>query len=252
MTSGQTEERGWQRSGNRPQSDTTHLLLIDPDPLLQEMIETGLRLFNPSFVVLKADNPEAALPLLRRHKIEVVITELEFPKAPGRTQKSGLDLLLSLETLSPQLPVIVLTEAALDDFRDLLHARAFLAKPPDMDSLLHQVNQLVQENRESILRGISLESFLQVLEVERKTCTLTITSGHRVGRLYVHEGILIHAETEHFEAKAAAFAILSWPDYSIKIVEKCDAEPTITDRLNAILMEWCVNKDHGQLAGEPS
>lgn len=231
-------------------SQSTHLLLVDPDPLLQEMVETGLRLFNPGFVVLKADDPEAALDLLRRYKVEVVITELEFPQSAAK--KRGIELLLDLETLSPQVPVIVLTEASLDEFRDLLRARAFLAKPPDMDSLLHKVHQLVQESRESILRGISLESFLQVLEVERKTCTLTITSGHRVGRLYVHEGILIHAETEHFESKAAAFAILSWPDYSIKIVEKCDALPTITDRLNAILMEWCVNKDHGLLTSEPS
>jgi len=229
-------------------SEPTHLLLVDPDPLLQEMIETGLRLFNPSFVVLKADSPEMALLLLHRYKVELVITELEFP----RSGKRGIELLLDLETLSPRLPVIVLTEASLDDFRELLRARAFLAKPPDMDSLLHKVHQLVQESRESILRGISLESFLQVLEVERKTCTLTITSGHLVGRLYVHDGTLIHAETERYESKAAAFAMLSWPDYSIKIVEKCDVQPTITDRLNAILMEWCVNKDHGLLHGEPS
>lgn len=228
-------------------NDAIHVLLVDPDPLLQEMVETGLRLYNPSFLVLKADDPESALWMLRRYKVEVVITELEFPPARGR----GLDLLLDLETLAPRLPVIVLSEAPLEDFRNLLRARAFLAKPPDMDALLHRVNQLVQENRESILRGISLESFLQVLEVERKTCTLTITSGRKVGRLFVHEGVLIHAETENFESKAAAFAILSWPDYSIKIVEKCDAEPTITDRLNAILMEWCVNKDHGLLASEP-
>jgi CheY-like chemotaxis protein len=229
-----------------------HLLVVDPDPLLQEMVESGLRLFNPSFVVHKAENPAAALALLRRHKIEVLITELDFPpasEAPGR--QGGIDLLLELERLLPQLPVIVLTEAALDELRDLLHARAFLAKPPDMDSLLHKVNQLVQESRESILRGISLESFLQVLEVEKKTCTLTVTAGHRVGRLYIHDGLLIHAETENFESKAAAFAMLSWPDYSIRIVEKCDATPTITDRLNAILMEWCVEKDHGLLAGEP-
>ncbi len=56
----------------------THLLLVDPDPLLQEMVETGLRLFNPSFVVLKAEGPEQALALLRRQKVEVVITELDF------------------------------------------------------------------------------------------------------------------------------------------------------------------------------
>lgn len=241
-------------------AETLFILMIDPDTLLQEMIESGLRLFNPAFVVLKAADPEAALPLLQGYKIEAVLTELEFGPPSGPTSKfsgslvRGRALLEELGRIAPRLPVIVLTEAPLARLPAGLPVAAVLGKPPDLDGLLRRINQLVQENRESILRGISLESFLQVLEVERKTCTLTISAPgpgaeggtrERIGRLYVHAGKLIHAETDDHEAKAAAFAMLSWPDYSIKIVEKCDAQPTITERLNAILMEWCVNKDHG-------
>jgi DNA-binding response OmpR family regulator len=224
-------------------TEATYILLVEPDPFLREMIEAGFRLFNPAFSLVKAENPETALILLRRYKIEAVITELEFPES----RKRGVELLLELEEYSPQLPVIILTEASWKDFQGLVKAYAFIAKPPDMDLLLRQVNQAVQENRESILRGISLESFLQVLEVERKTCTLTVTSHQLVGRMYIHEGKLIHAETDLFESKAAAFAMLSWPDYSIKIIERCDAKPTIAERLNAILMEWCVQRDHGMI-----
>lgn len=219
------------------------ILLIDPDTLLQEMIESGLRLFHPGIEVLKAQNPEVALQLLNERKVEAIITELEFT---GSTRPGRL-FLEELAKALPQLPIIVLTDAPFHEFPGSLRAAAVLAKPPELDLLLRRVDQLVRENRESILRGISLESFLQVLEVERKTCTLTVTSQNQVGKLYVFEGKLIHAETNDHAAKAAAFAMLSWPDYSIKIVEKCDAQPTITERLNAILMEWCVNKDHGLL-----
>lgn len=231
-------------------AETLFILMIDPDALLQEMIESGLRLFNPGFVVLKAADPESALPLLQGYKVEAVIAELLL----GGSLERGRRLLDELARIAPRVPVLVLTEAPLDRLPLELRAAAVLGKPPDLDSLLRRVHQLVQENRESILRGISLESFLQVLEVERKTCTLTISAPgmgslgggrERVGRLYIHDGKLIHAETDDHEAKAAAFAMLSWPDYSIKIIEKCDAQPTITERLNAILMEWCVNKDHG-------
>ncbi|MEM1202187.1 MAG: DUF4388 domain-containing protein [Acidobacteriota bacterium] len=222
-------------------SQTTYILLVDPDLFLQEMVESGFHLFNPEWTLLRAENPETAQLLLRRYDVSVVITEIEFPDARTR----GVEFLLTLEDYSPHLPVVILTEAPAEDFQALVKASAFITKPPDMDYLLRKVNQLVQENKESMLRGISLESFLQVLEVEKKTCTLTLSAGDRRGRLYVHGGELIHAETEHFESKAAAFAMLSWQDYSIKIIEKCDAKPTITERLNAILMEWCVQKDHG-------
>lgn len=221
-------------------AEGTFILVVDSDPMLQEMIEAGLRLFNPEYQVVRAENPETALLQLRRYAVTLVITDLEFPNA----RQKGIEFLLDLEEFSPQLPVIILTEASAQDFEGLVRAEAFIAKPPDMDHLLSKVHHVVQENKESILRGISLESFLQVLEVERKTCTLTITSGQHNGRLFIDEGELIHAETDHLESKAAAFAMLSWPDYRIKIIERCHARPTITERLNSILMEWCVEKDH--------
>lgn len=224
-----------------------YILVVDSDPFLQEMIEAGFRLFNPRFVIIQADNPDSALLLLHRYDVEVVVTEIRFPGS----RKSGSQLLLDLEEYAPQLPVIILSDAEEEEFCGLVRAEAFIAKPPDMDGLLKTVNRVIQQNRASVLRGISLESFLQILQVEGKTCTLKVTSGDLVGRLYIHRGDLIHAETDRFESKAAAFAMLSWPDYSITIIERCEAKPTITDRLNAILMEWCVKKDHAAL-GRPA
>ncbi|MCG8457653.1 MAG: DUF4388 domain-containing protein [Holophagales bacterium] len=222
-------------------SQSTFLLVVDPDPFFQEMVESGLKLHDPALAVLTADDPDDARTLLQRCEVDAIVTEVDFPSSHG----AGLRFLLEIRKVSPQMPVVVVTERSADAVPEDLPADAVIAKPPDMDFLLRKIDQVLRERRESILRGISLESFLQVLEVEKKTCTLTITSGQKVGRLYVHDGELIHAETDRFESKAAAFAMLSWPDYSIKITEKCDAEPTITERLNAILMEWCVNKDHG-------
>ena len=223
-------------------ADGTRVLMVEPDPFLREMVEAGIRLYNPSFGISHAENPETALLLLRRYEISLVLTEIHFPDAEIR----GAEFLLQLKEHAPQLPVILLTEnTAVEDFLHLTNISSVVGKPPDMDQLLRTINQVVQENRESILRGISLESFLQILEVERKTCTLTIRSGYQTGRLFIHDGELIHAETGELKSKAAAFAMLSWPDYSIKITERCDAQPTIAERLNSILMEYCVQKDHG-------
>lgn len=223
-------------------ADVTPILLVDPDPFLQEIIESGFKLFNPEWKILKADNPASALLILGKQKVELVITEVDFPDA----HKTGIDFLADIADFSPQMPIIVLSEVAPEEIRGLTNSEVFINKPPDMDYLIGKAHRTIQKRRESVLRGISLQSFLQMLEVERKTCTLIITTDdHRTGRLYIANGELIHAETDHFESKAAAFAMLSWQDYSIKIIEHCDAKPTIAERLNAILMEWCVHRDHG-------
>lgn len=227
-------------------TDSARILLVEPDPFLREMIEAGLHLYNPSFTLLQAESPATARLLLRRYEVSLVMTEIRFPKANRETTgMRGAEFLLRLKEHAPQLPVILLAEGNVEDYLHLSNVAAVVSKPPDMDNLLRTLTRVVQENRESILRGISLESFLQILEVERKTCTLTVRSRHLVGRLFIHEGELIHAETSELSSKAAAFAMLSWPDYTIKITEKCDAQPTITERLNSILMEYCVQKDHG-------
>lgn len=221
--------------------DRSVLLVVDEDSMMQEMIAQGFTLYDRRFEVLDARDPEMALAILERRSVHAVLTEIEFGGGamPGRT------FLDELEQRAPQVPVVLLTGADIEELRDLVKPVAIILKPPEMDYLLRKVDQIVHQSKESILRGISLESFLQVLEVERKTCTLTITSGPSIGRLYLHEGELIHAETGSLEGKEAVFAMLGWHEYSIKIRETCDAETTIQDRLNSILMEYCVQKDHG-------
>ncbi len=218
----------------------TVILIVDSDSFLQELLASGIRLHNPSYEILLTESPHSAFLLLQRHKVDLVVSEAVFPGSDR-----GVEFLLGLEEYSPGLPVIVLTETPTSELQKPISAETVISKPPDMDFLLRRIDRLVQQSRESILRGITLESFLQVLQVEQKTCTLTVITGRRIGHLYIDAGELIHAETGSRRSKAAVFAMLSWNDYSIKITESCDAEPTITERLNGILMDWCVHKDHG-------
>jgi len=223
------------------------ILSVDPDRFLQEMIESGFRLFQPDWTLLKADDPETGLFMLRRYEVDAVVTEIELSgTGDGGVGQTGAEFLGELERSHPDVPVFILTEAPAEEVQGLTTAD-FIAKPPDMDYLIGKVHRAVQRRRESVVRGISLESFLQMLEVERKSCTLTVTSGPRSGRLYVRGGALIHAEAGNRAGKTAAFAILSWTDYRFEILDECHAEPTITDGLSSILMEWCVQKDHGLL-----
>jgi hypothetical protein len=94
------------------------------------------------------------------------------------------------------------------------------------------------------LQGISLDSFLQMVQMEKTTCTLKVVSGKQKGVLYILEGNLISAETQGLESLEAACAIISWDNTVIEIENKCvKSEDEINQPLMHVLMEGLKLKD---------
>ncbi|MDW7773701.1 MAG: DUF4388 domain-containing protein [Desulfobulbaceae bacterium] len=60
--------------------------------------------------------------------------------------------------------------------------------------------------------GISLSSFLQMLEQEKKSCTLIVSSGEQQGSFYFDNGKLIDAQFGSKSGREAVYAILQWPN----------------------------------------
>jgi len=88
------------------------------------------------------------------------------------------------------------------------------------------------------LQGISLDSFLQMVQMEKTTCTLKVVSGKREGLLYILNGDLIAAETQDLQNMDAACAIISWDDTVIEIDNSCSkTENEINQPLMHVLME---------------
>jgi DNA-binding response OmpR family regulator len=83
----------------------THILLIEDDPRIREIVERGLGA--RGFVVSAAPDGETGLDLARELDVDLVLLDLLLP---GR---GGLDVLEEIRALKPRLPVIAVT--ALDD-----------------------------------------------------------------------------------------------------------------------------------------
>ena len=98
------------------------------------------------------------------------------------------------------------------------------------------------------IRGISLDSFLQMVQMEGKTCTLTVKTADEVGYLYFLKGDLIDAEAGEVKHKEAAALIISWNDPVIEIEEDCQKKTNnINQPLMNILMEGMKLKDDRKL-----
>ena len=118
-----------------------------------------------------------------------------------------------------------------------------LHKPIDVEVLLELIDTMTLAAQESVLNGISLENFLQMIEQERKTCTLRIISGYQMGYLYLREGRLIEARTGSLRHKEAALAILAWPNCTINITESCPVPAAMNISIHSLLVEWCIHRD---------
>jgi DNA-binding response OmpR family regulator len=221
---------------------TGNLLLVDPDDFLAEMIEHGLRLARPKWRVIVMRNPNEALALLERHsELDAILTEIVFDDSP----EEGKSFITEVGRRWPDVPIFVMTARDPDEMGGLDTAE-YIAKPPDMDFLVSRIDRAIRRQRESHVRGISLPTFLQILELERKSCTVFVSHAGRVGELYFREGRLIQARSGEREREEALFELLSMREHSLRVVDRCDAEAAIATPLASLLMEWSVREDHAQ------
>ena len=87
------------------------------------------------------------------------------------------------------------------------------------------------------IQGISLSSFLQIVQMDKTSCTLKIYSTDEVGFLWIHEGNLVAAETDHTNGLDAVYDIICWNDTVIVIDNTPAPDHNITTPLMTILME---------------
>ena len=121
-----------------------------------------------------------------------------------------------------------------------------------MNQLTKNIMDAVDGEVEGSIHSISLPSFLQLIEMENKTCTLTITpdNGSQSGKLYFVEGELFGAEVGDLENEEAAYRIIGWEKASILIHRTCRiTEQKIAQPLMKILMEGQRLKDEN--SGDP-
>lgn len=106
-------------------------------------------------------------------------------------------------------------------------------------------NQVVsEENPAGYINGIPVCSFVQVLELEKKTCTLLVSSDGTNGCLYLDKGVVLNAETGTLIGEEAAIQILGWENAQIKMIDDCaKKEKDIRSSLTRLILDAFRRKD---------
>jgi YesN/AraC family two-component response regulator len=190
------------------------VLLVDDDGVTLKILS---RLFKPhadNFQVVTAANGKEAVDIINRDKIDLVLTDLKMP------EMDGFELLAHMIDNHPSIPVFVMTTFGDSDIEEKvieLGARKYFDKPINVENIIECIFEELDADTKSQIWGISLPAFMQMLDTEGKTCTLTVKSDDKVGKLYFLKGRINAAETGELKKEEAAYEMLAWKNAVIEI-----------------------------------
>ena len=115
----------------------------------------------------------------------------------------------------------------------------------------------LQEKSNAFISGFMLANFLQLINLEQKTCTLKVKSKDKVGYLYLNKGELVNAEADGMDGEKAATRIISWKNVQTEVQDNCQTERKVHTSLMHILLnsthhadENGTTRDHADLLDE--
>ena len=229
------------------------VLIVDDDPQFAHMLKQGLEKYHESLFAFTAEDGLIALDVLKEQTISVVVTDLKMPRM------DGFGLMAEIMQNYPEIPVIVVTGHGTPELEKLTRkggAIDCIGKPFKLAELVEKIeNTLSKESEGGTLHGINSGMFLQLIEMEQKTCTIRLAdkSSGKQGVLFFRDGKLIDARTDGLADEGAAYEIFAWDKVSISIENDCPRKGKEIKRdLHAILMEAMRLKDEAADVGEPA
>lgn len=184
------------------------VLLVEDDPAQLEIFATELSDHAPELTVLTALSAEHALRIINSEEVNVLVTDLRMPGM------DGIELLAQVSRIDPDIASLALSGALTKEMTsDLtkIGVDHVLAKPLPPGMLAEEVRRAVKGATLGFVRGFSLPTLLQLIQLERKTCTLDVRSNGRAGFLYFREGELFDAEVDGKVGREAAETVVCWP-----------------------------------------
>jgi DNA-binding response OmpR family regulator len=225
------------------------VLIVDDSQDLLNPIIMGLRKYKSAFEVLTAANGEEAVSILKKESVSTLVTDLYMPKM------DGLELLAYMSQNYPRVPCIVMTAFGSAEIQDILDQRGifhYLEKPIDLQALANAIiDGLSQFEQGTSLDGLSVAGFLQLIEMEEKSCVMEASNSRKeTGRFFFVKGKLYNAEYQDLNPDRAAMTMISWENVKLRIksLPAGEQEKKIGFGLKTLILESARRKD--ELKGE--
>ncbi len=212
-----------------------NVLIIDDEESLLFSMKKGFEPFMDELNVMTAENGVEALKILESHDVDLVVTDLKMP------DMDGFEVIAHLSEHYPGLPAMVMTAFNTPDIEKKLTAdrsMKIFEKPVNFDEFTKTILDAVRSDGGDSF-GISLSSFMQLIQSEQKTCLLEIRVKNKTGHIYFEDGELINAAYDGLKGEDAVYRLMEFQDIQIGFKKRPNKKikRLIHSSLMQILME---------------
>ena len=220
------------------------VLYVDDDQIFQVVIEQLLSAYRDKFTLVLADDGFDAVKKLEKQAFSLICLDLIMPRMDGAS------LLAHVHEKYPDIPVIIVSSMGREKVGRLAEAEGVVGlftKPIDSDDLGRRIVEVLREEAQGgTMNHVSPVTFMQLMEMEGKTCTIRMldNSSGQGGILYLRDGELLDVRVGDRTGIEAAYQVFSWEDVSVFFHNGCiRGEKRIHCELQSVIMGALAAKD---------
>ena len=223
------------------------ILFVDDDQIFREAVAQRLSGYRDNFGLITAADGEEAMEHLKNQPLSMVIVNLVMEGM------DGAHLVEHLGLLYPDLPVIVMSNVGDRQLAEMARthsAYGYLSKPFKADDLIAMIQEVLgREAQGGIMNDVSPPVFMQLMEMDARTCTIRILDNHsnQGGIVFFNQGELYNARVGDVHGIEAAYRMFGWDRTTVYIKNECDvSENLIEMNLGTIIMTAVGLKDENE------
>ncbi len=187
------------------------VLIVDDEETLTWSMAKSLSRDKDKYDVMIANSGREALSMLKKSKIDLVISDIRM------SDMNGLDLLVQIKLEYPQTKVIIMTAYGSSDVQKEANRRGslyYIEKPFEISDIRRIIIDLIGRKKgfQGKVFDVQLADIIQMNCLGRLTTALIITRDGEKGIIYFNEGEVIHAECGDDKGTEAFYRILGWEE----------------------------------------
>ncbi len=163
--------------------------------------------------LLIAESEEEAADILSNDDVDLLVCD--FASRPQSPIRPLTRLILDFSWI-PCITVIDPATNSTDDFLGNGVSICF-EMPFQLNELYRWTDKLLEQTTKGEIRGVPAHSILQMLESEKKTCTLTLHGKESSGHIYIEHGEIVAAEIDGLHGEEAACSIIAGDNHTAEI-----------------------------------
>ncbi len=223
------------------------VLFVDDDQIMLLAIEKRFAKHADYFTMIMANDGFEAVQKLKETSVSLIVLDLKMPRM------DGMSLLSHTREKYPDIPVIIVSGYRTAEMYKLAKSKgviAYISKPFQVDDLGKIILSTLQKEADGgIMHNVSPTVFLQLMEMEAKTCTIRVLDkkSGKGGILYFIDGNLLDVRVGEMKGINAAYRVFSWDEVTLFIQNECaPRENHINSDLQPIIMKAVGMKDEAE------